>query len=257
MLQPRCRTSIGARRHSAIAVLAVWLYVVSGKTTTHRLSVVTTSTKQKVARAHRRDIDIGRRPLLALGLVATLVPELAQATKPSCGNIQECRAAGEMKFEELEKEKGPITSMGNGIRYRETKVGTGRAVEPDDIVDITYEVRKTNGDYVYSWGRGRPDMPKDDFGEVYRVRLGGHDVPVAVEMALEGMRAGGSRTIEMPPQFGFETSNWKPEPTNFSGRQRMERYRKLLTGSGLQPGYNAAIAMDVEVVKIRSKARGP
>jgi len=155
------------------------------------------------------------------------------------------------RFEEAERRKGAIVKLGAGVRYRETAAGAGPAVSSGDVVEVTYEVRKTNGDYIYSLGRGRPDRPGDDFGETYRVRLGQQDVPVAVERAMEGMRKGGARTVEMPPQLGFETSGWKPEPVNFSGRQRMERYRKLLTGNGLQKGYNAALLFEVEVVKVR------
>mmetsp|Transcript_56989 Transcript_56989/g.185205 ORF Transcript_56989/g.185205 Transcript_56989/m.185205 type:complete len:289 (+) Transcript_56989:51-917(+) len=198
---------------------------------------------------------VGRREVSGLAGVLTAValclrPARA-AERPACGNIDECREVGDRKFAEADREKGPIVRLGQGVRYREVRVGHGAEVKMGDSVDISFEVQKTNGDYIYSLGRGRPDM-QGDFGETYRVTLGSHDVPVAVEQAMEGMRAGGVRKVEMPPQLGFQTSEWKPEPSNFSGKQRMERYRKLLTGNGLQAGYNAAILFEVEVIRVRS-----
>lgn len=178
-------------------------------------------------------------------------PRPARAKKAGCQSLDECRDRGDEVFEASEKAKGPIVRMSSGVRYRESRVGIGPAAAPGDTVDISYEVRKTNGDYIFSFGRGRPDAAKDDFGESYRVRLGSLDAPLAVEMAMVGMRPGGVRVVEVPPQLGFETSGWKPEPSNFSGKQRMLRYRQLLTGNGLQPGYNAALQFEVEVMRLR------
>jgi len=201
----------------------------------------------------------GRRAWLASvagaagGFVAAAAPRPARA---KCTNLDECRDQGDLRFQENERQKGPIISLGNGVRFRESVVGSGsEIVEKGDVVDVRYEVRKTNGDYIYSFGLGRPDMPKDDYGESLRVQLGDHNVPAAVELALEGMRVGGVRTVEMPPSLGFQTSGWEPSPTNFSGKQRMDRYRALLTGNGLQKGYKANILFEVEVVRIRPTSR--
>ena len=65
---------------------------------------------------------------------------------------------------------------------------------------------------------------------------------------------GDFRRIEVPPDLGFETSGWLPSPEQFSGRQRLERYRRSLTGSGSQPGYAASILFQVEVVRVRPAA---
>jgi len=207
-----------------------------------------------------QEVGVARRGFLGFAAVlAAPGASWAKKTKDgkaTCGNLEECRNSGDKSFDELEAQKGPIIEMkGQGIRYREVRVGNGEVVGPDEILDISYEIRKTNGDYVYSLGRGRPDMATDekpdDFGDTYRVRMGKHDVPIAVEKAMLGMKSGGVRAVEMPPETGFVTSDWKPEPTNFSGKQRMERFRQLLTGNGLQKGYRAAIVLEVEVMKVR------
>ena len=90
--------------------------------------------------------------------------------------------------------------------------------------------------------------------DTYRIVLGQRDVPVGVELALEGAHKGDLRRIEVPPDLGFATSDWKPAPSGFSGRQRLENYRLFrltLTGNGLRPGYDASILFQVEVVRVR------
>ena len=90
-----------------------------------------------------------------------------------------------------------------------------------------------------------------DSAETYRVVLGRHQLPVAVERALQGAKKGATRLVEMPPRLGFSTSDWQPAPEGFAGKQRVERYRKLLTGNGLQPGYNAVLLFEVSVQSLR------
>lgn len=64
--------------------------------------------------------------------------------------------------------------------------------------------------------------------------------------------AGDFRRIEVPPDLGLQTSDWRPMPVSFSGKQRLERYRKILeAGNGLQPGYAASILFQVEIMRIR------
>ncbi|CAE8612216.1 unnamed protein product [Polarella glacialis] len=140
--------------------------------------------------------EVGRRPLAAFAAAAITAVLNGRPARASCSNLEECRERGQLRFEELEKQKGPLISLGKGIQYREARVGLGAPIGRDDVVDISYEVRKTNGDYIYSLGRGRVDAG-NDFGETCRVHLGQHDVPEAVEMAMEGMREGGVRTVEM------------------------------------------------------------
>lgn len=205
-----------------------------------------TSVPRESARVpnHRRSIAV------ATAVLCWQFPRQANAKSKKCKGLEECQAIGDQKFAEKEVLKGALVDLGRGIRYRESKVGTGLTISKGDVVDITYEVRNTGGMYIYSLGRGRPDKTRDDLGETYRVRLGKHDVPIAVELAMEGMRRGGIRAIEMPPSLGFESSSWEPKPTNFAGERRMENYRASINGRSSQPGYDAAIILEAEVVRI-------
>lgn len=153
-------------------------------------------------------------------------------------------------------EKGPIVRLEGGVSYREMQAGVGVGARQGDVVDIVYQVLRGNGYYMYSLGLDK-EPGQRDLGETYKLTLGRHEVPVAVEMALEGAKKGAVRRVEMPPKLGFETSNWNPPPATFEGKQRMEGYRKLLTGNGLQPGYPAALLFEFTVVKIRPGAAAP
>lgn len=185
----------------------------------------------------------------------TLLGDKSASAK--CRNIDECREEGERRIEQQEKEKGPIVNLGNGVRFRESKKGGGDIeLKQGDAAEITYMVTTTGGDYMWSFGRNVEPGLKD-YGETIRVVLGKHDVPIAVEIALEGMRQGGIRKVEMPPSLGFSTSSGQPAPSTFSGKKKLERYQALLTGNGLQPGYAAELIFEVEVVKIKPQKAGP
>eukprot|EP00931_Biecheleriopsis_adriatica_P064160 TRINITY_DN38989_c0_g1_i2.p1 TRINITY_DN38989_c0_g1~~TRINITY_DN38989_c0_g1_i2.p1 ORF type:complete len:196 (-),score=20.08 TRINITY_DN38989_c0_g1_i2:9-596(-) len=147
-------------------------------------------TAQQRLRALQEEIHPSRFGFVSKCAAAAVLLLPGRRVHAKCRNIDECREIGDRRAEEADVRKGPIVSLGKGIRYRETRPGIGRMIGKDDVVDVSYEVRYTSGVYIYSQGRGRPENGQDDFGDTYRVRLGQHDVPVAVEMAMEGMREG-------------------------------------------------------------------
>jgi FKBP-type peptidyl-prolyl cis-trans isomerase len=192
-----------------------------------------------------------RRSFLSLASAASLAPGQAVA---KCSDIESCREEGDKRIAQQEADAGPKVNLGNGVRYREPRRGTGDLeLKAGDVAEITFQVTTTGGNYMYSLGRSVEPGQKD-LGETLRIVLGRHDVPIAVEMAIEGMKKGGIRKVEMPPKLGFSTSNGQPAPTTFSGKKKMERYEALLTGNGLQPGYEAELIFEVELVKIRPRA---
>lgn len=172
--------------------------------------------------------------------------------KAKCSNVEECREAGEARFAELEQERGALVRLGQGISYRERARGSGEVeAQEGDTLQVSFSVYTGSGNFMYGIPTREPGAR--DGGETYTVRLGNHDVPVAVERALIGAKRGSVRLIEMTPALGFATSDWRPMPATFAGKQRVERYRKLLTGNGLQPGYNAVLLFEAEVQKIQRR----
>jgi hypothetical protein len=182
--------------------------------------------------------------------------------KAKCRDIESCREEGERRSADSEARAGPLRNVGpigaNGlgrVRYRAMKeTGDGPPLLEGDAADIRFDVVSTGGEYLYSIPSREPGAAAAGVLDTYRLVLGSHDVPIGVEMALAGAHRGDFRRIEVPPDLGFETSNWQPAPTGFSGKQRLERYRRTLTGSGSQPGYAASIIIQVEIMRVRPKS---
>lgn len=203
-------------------------------------------------------------PLSAAHAVAYRAEPFSAASQPGrakakCRDIESCQAEGERRAVELEEKAGPLRNVGpigaNGlgrVRYRAMKEsGEGPALRLGDTADIRFDVASTGGYYMYGVPSRVPGAATQEILDTYRIVLGQRDVPVGVELALEGAHKGDLRRIEVPPDLGFATSDWKPAPSGFSGRQRLENYRLTLTGNGLRPGYDASILFQVEVVRVR------
>jgi hypothetical protein len=95
-------------------------------------------------------------------------------------------------------------------------------------------------------------MQRDAGLDSYRVTLGKGDLPVGIEQALVGMKKGERRRVEVPPNVGFETSNWRPKPTTRNGKQHIKNYQTLLNGVGSnRPLFPAPTIWDVEVLSFR------
>ena len=204
---------------------------------------------------------------------ALWAPRDASAMKrPACGDVETCAELGEKRFQAAEAEKGAIVKLDGGVRYRELQRGTGEGADEGDVVDITFQVHhplsrlrvlrsvltrhelqvlKGNGFYMYSLGLDKEPGLKD-LGETFKLTLGDHQVPVAVELALQGAKKGCVRRVELPPRLGFETSQWSPEPSTFEGRQRMEAYRQRLKTT---KGYaGTPLLFEFTVARIRPAA---
>jgi hypothetical protein len=206
-----------------------------------------------------------RHFLLAGSLIGILTPaSVASAASPpqqkKCTDIESCREIGDQKTQE-DLQNNPITRLENDVRYKRLKPGVGSAsVQDKDVVDIVYSISRSNGSYMYSQGFGFEKAkdgiggsPTDEGLDSYRVRLGSRDVPVGIEQALMGMKKGERRRVEVPPSVGFETSEWRPEPTTRRGKTQIADYQTILKGRGTnQPPFPAPLIWDVEVLSFRA-----
>lgn len=71
-------------------------------------------------------------------------PSIASAKKIT--NLEEARERGEKKLDEIEKAKGPLVILKEGVRYREELPGNGPSFSPGDLVKIRYQVRDDDND---------------------------------------------------------------------------------------------------------------
>lgn len=185
---------------------------------------------------------VGRRSLL-----------LAATTEGvRCRDIETCREVGDLRAEEAERRAGPTVSLAGGVKYREMEPGKGPVLAEGDSADITFQVLQSASGY-FMYGVPNREPGSRDLSETYRVTLGNRDVPSGVELALLGASKGTRRRVQLPRASGFESSDWKPEPTTFAGQQRIKRFQNILYGNGLQPGYDAQILFEFEVVRVKKR----
>jgi hypothetical protein len=197
----------------------------------------------------------------SIAAASLCVPTLAASAK--CTDIESCREIGDKKVEQDLKDN-PIIRLENGVEYKKLKVGYGDKKVVDyannnnnnlvTVVDLIYSITSASGAYMYSQGFGFEKVDKQsDLGlDSYRVPLGKGNLPSGVEQALIGMKKGERRRVVVPPNVGFETSNWKPEPISRRGKATIVGYKNLLKGNGsTQPPFPAPLIWDVEVLSFR------
>jgi FKBP-type peptidyl-prolyl cis-trans isomerase len=117
--------------------------------------------------------------ILAAGLVAAATPMIA----PGAASAQ------------------PVTVSPGGTRIAETKPGTGAVAEAGRLVAVHYT------GWLYVDGvKGRKFDSSRDKGRPFVFRLGTGDVIPGWDEGVAGMRAGGRRTLIVPPQAGYGDS---------------------------------------------------
>lgn len=213
-----------------------------------------------------RRIFVGTGVSFVAGLCSVLTfnnQEAVAATTSytrQCTDIESCREIGEQRVVKDMKEN-PVFPLASGVRYKQLKAGFGTSqVSESSTINMIYSISQASGAYMYSRGFGyekidvgngqlEPDVAGLDS---YLVTLGTGNLPKGVEQALVGMKKGERRRVEVPPGVGFETSNWKPEPTTRRGKAQIAGYQGILRGRGSsQPPFPAPTVWEVEVLSIR------
>lgn len=177
-----------------------------------------------------------------------------QAAVAKCTDIESCREEGDRRAEEADRKAGPTVKLSGGVMYRELEAGTGPKLSMGDGADIRFQVlQSANGYFMYGVPNREPGSK--DLGETYRVTLGQRDIPEGVELAMVGASKGTRRRVQLPRSMGFETSEWRPQPTGYAGQQRIKRFQNILYGTSNQPGYDAQILFEFEVAKVRPASK--
>jgi len=211
-----------------------------------------------------------KRFIMASSTILTASVQTLATPKPAfakCTDIETCREIGEKKVEQ-DMIDNPTIRLDSGVKYKVLQPGVkdigGRddsltVVQNNSNIDLIFSISTLSGGYMYSRGFGFEKIDlgdgklQSDLGlDSLRVQLGQRDVPLGIEEALVGMRKGERRRVELPPRVGFETSQWKPEPTTRRGKTRIIGYKQLLEGNGsTRPPFPAATIWDIEVLRIR------
>ena len=119
--------------------------------------------------------------VLGAAVVAALVAACAQSQAPSGGGGSS--ASG-----------GQDVTIASGLKFTDTKVGTGAEAKAGQTAVVHYTGYLTNGTKF--------DSSKDR-GQPFSFPLGGGRVIKGWDEGVQGMKVGGTRTLLIPPQLGY------------------------------------------------------
>ena len=119
--------------------------------------------------------------VLGAAVVAALVAACAQSQAPSGGGGSS--ASG-----------GQEVTTASGLKYTDTKVGTGAEAKAGQTAVVHYTGFLTNGTKF--------DSSKDR-GQPFTFRLGGGQVIKGWDEGVQGMKVGGARKLTIPANLGY------------------------------------------------------
>ena len=90
------------------------------------------------------------------------------------------------------------TTTPSGLRYVETKPGSGAAARPGQTAVVHYTGWLSEGGQ-----KGRKFDSSRDRGEPFAFPLGGGRVIKGWDEGVAGMKPGGQRTLIIPPELGY------------------------------------------------------
>jgi FKBP-type peptidyl-prolyl cis-trans isomerase len=116
--------------------------------------------------------------VLGTAALAVLVAACSQSQAPSGGD----GGAGQ-----------EVTTP-SGLKYTDTKIGTGAEAKAGQTVDVHYTGWLTNGTKFDS---------SKDHGQPFTFPLGGGRVIKGWDEGVQGMKVGGVRKLTIPPDLGY------------------------------------------------------
>lgn len=102
--------------------------------------------------------------------------------------------------------KDGFTVTKSGLKYKDTKVGSGPAVKVGDMVTVNYKGWLDNGKVF--------DTTKKPGGEPFSFNVGSGQVIKGWDEGLQGMKKGGVRQLVIPPELGYGSDDMGAIPPN-------------------------------------------
>jgi FKBP-type peptidyl-prolyl cis-trans isomerase len=91
-----------------------------------------------------------------------------------------------------------VIEMPDGLKYTDTKTGTGAAATAGKKVSVHY-----TGWLSSNGGKGKKFDSSLDRGQPFEFTLGAHQVIAGWDEGVAGMKVGGARTLTIPPELGY------------------------------------------------------
>ena len=91
-----------------------------------------------------------------------------------------------------------MTELPDGLKYADTKIGDGPAARTDHKVRVHY-----TGWLLENGGKGKKFDSSLDRGQPFAFTLGTGQVIRGWDEGVAGMKVGGKRTLEIPPDLGY------------------------------------------------------
>lgn len=93
----------------------------------------------------------------------------------------------------------------NGVIINDILVGNGAEIKPGQVATVHYILSLSDGTVIQN---------SKDLGAPFEFTLGAGGVIPGWELGFAGMKAGGVRTIVIPPELGYGASQAGPIPAN-------------------------------------------
>ncbi len=91
-----------------------------------------------------------------------------------------------------------MTELADGLKYTDTKLGTGAEATPGHKVSVHY-----TGWLDQNGAKGKKFDSSLDRGQPFAFALGAHQVIRGWDEGVAGMKVGGTRTLVIPPELGY------------------------------------------------------
>ncbi|EGO00031.1 hypothetical protein SERLA73DRAFT_180409 [Serpula lacrymans var. lacrymans S7.3] len=110
----------------------------------------------------------------------------------------------EKKEKEGQKAAGTTQTLAGGLKFRDVKVGTGKAAKNNDRVGMRYIGKLTNGTIFDKNVKGKP----------FSFRLGKGEVIKGWDIGIAGMQVGGERELTIPAKLAYGSQKIDKIPAN-------------------------------------------
>ena len=91
-----------------------------------------------------------------------------------------------------------VTEMPDGLKYTDTKTGDGATAKAGNKVSVHY-----TGWLSDNGAKGKKFDSSVDRGQPFQFTLGAHQVIAGWDEGVPGMKVGGKRTLNIPPELGY------------------------------------------------------